>query len=156
MKIDDGRSQGSSPSPEHKKFKMGAMYNPTLMDPRFQDQQKLMMSPAGVSTNYGINRRLDIIKQTDGLGDVNAIEATIPTALFAQGKGTGARVGGNVAKLRTPKNHMKSVRVPNSSSAMALPNPQKTPLLSRGISLRHAGESALNHYQMNSPISNNN
>lgn len=63
MRIDDGRSNASgSPSPEQKKFKMGALYNPTLMDPRFLDQQKVMMSPAGVTTNYGINKRLDIIK----------------------------------------------------------------------------------------------
>lgn len=42
MKIDDGRSNGSgspsrnkSISPGKNKFKIGALYNPTLMDPRF-------------------------------------------------------------------------------------------------------------------------
>jgi hypothetical protein len=55
-----------------------------------------------------------------------------------------------VAKLRTPRGHMKSVRVPNSSSAMALPNPGKTPLLTKGaVKLRNAGESALNQYYQN-------
>ena len=79
--VGDQRDSKTNSPYASKKNKVGALYNPTLVDPSaMRDKTEKI---AGVNTNYGINQKLtDMIRHQGG--------RAMPNELYASGRGLGS------------------------------------------------------------------